>query len=95
MPTVLGLVLDVGTMEAIMGLREFHGGFTMGICTDGVMGCRTYGSFMQVFCRSYSGFMMVLQGLRVGPNPGSRGPEPGFGPDVVRFGCFWRGLHQT
>ena len=44
--------LDVGTMEAIMSLRGLCGGFAMGILIDGVMGCRTYGGFMQVFCGS-------------------------------------------
>ena len=29
-----------------------------------------------------------------GPNPGSRTQNLGFGPDVVIFGCFGRGLHQ-
>ena len=50
MPVAPGLMLDVATMEAIMSPREFHGGFAMGILMDGVMGCRTYGCFMQVFC---------------------------------------------
>ena len=50
--------------------REFHGGFAMGILMDGVMGCRTYGGFMQVLCRISANFllffMMVFWCLRVG-----------------------------
>ena len=49
-PTAPGLMLHVATMEAIMSPREFHGRFAMGILMDGVMGCRTSGGFMQVFC---------------------------------------------
>ena len=51
-PAAPGLMLDFATMEAIMSPREFHGGFAIGIL-DGVMGCRTYGCFMQVFCGSF------------------------------------------
>ena len=43
-------MLDVATMEASMSPREFHGGLAMGMLMDGVMGCRTYGGFTQVFC---------------------------------------------
>ena len=55
-PTAPGLMLDVATMEAIMSPREFHGGFAMGMLMDGVMGCRTYGGFMQVFCCFFTVF---------------------------------------
>ena len=57
MPTAPGLMLDVATMEAIMSPREFYGGFSMKILMDGVMGCRTYGGFMQVFCRFFLLFL--------------------------------------
>ena len=66
MPTAPGLMLDVATMEAIMSPREFHGGFAMAILMDGVMGCRTYGGFMQVFCGFVTVVMMVFWCLRVG-----------------------------
>ena len=56
MPSVPGLMLDVATMEAIMSPRQFHGGFAMGILMDGVMGCRTYDGFMQVFCGPFTVF---------------------------------------
>ena len=60
-------MLDVATMEAIMSPREFHGGLAMGMLMDGVMGCRTYGGFMQVFCGvffcCYDGFLGFALGF--------------------------------
>ena len=53
-------MLDVATMEAIMSPREFHGGLAMGMLMDGVMGCRTYGGFMQVFCWVFLLFFMMF-----------------------------------
>ena len=68
MPTAPGLMLDVATMEATMSPREFHGGFAMGMLMDGVMGCRTYGGLMQVFCGFfftffYDGFLVFACGF--------------------------------
>ena len=65
-PTAPGLLLDVATMEAIMSPREFHGGFAMGILMDGVMGCRTSGGFMQVFCVFLLFVMMSFFGFACG-----------------------------
>ena len=59
-------MLDVATMEAIMSPCEFHGGLAMGMLMDGVMGCRTYGGFMQVFCVFFTVVMMVFCGLHLG-----------------------------
>ena len=80
-----------------MSPREFHGGFAMGILMDGVMGCRTYCGFMQIFCWFLSVFMMVFWCLRVGfhgpplpTQPSGRplplGPKSGLAV-VVQCGC--------
>ena len=56
-------MLDVATMEAIVSPREFHGGLAMGMLMDGVMGCRTYDGFMQVFFGLFTVVMMVFWGF--------------------------------
>ena len=49
-----------------MSLGEFYDGFAMETWIRGVMGCRIYDGFMQIFCGFFTGFMMVSWGLRVG-----------------------------
>ena len=62
---------------AIMSLREFYGGFAMGILMDEVMGCNAYGVFLKFSAVLYwlhDGFKGFACGFWQPPPPPPPGP---------------------